>query len=100
MAVLAIFTGDLTKDQYDALRKDIDWENNWAPGAIIHAASFDDNGKAHVADVWESAEQLNAFVEQRLMPSFQKLKLTPPQVEVHPAHNINVHSSVTKYQVA
>ena len=100
MPILAIFTGDITKDQYDALRKEIDWENDWAPGAIIHAASFDDNGHAYVADVWESAEQLNAFVEGRLMPAFQKLNLTPPHVEVHPTHNINAHSSVTRFQVA
>lgn len=100
MAILAIFTGNTTKDEYDALRKEVDWEKSWAPGAIIHVASFDDSGAIHVADVWESPEKLNAFVEQRLMPAFQKLNLTPPKVEVYPAYNVNAHSSISKYQVA
>jgi hypothetical protein len=99
MAILAIFTGDVTKDDYDALRKEIDWENSWAPGAIIHVASVDDAGRIHVADVWESAEKMNAFVGQRLMPAFQKLGLNPPNVEVYPTHNINAHSSISQYQV-
>jgi len=100
MPILAIFTGNVTKDDYDALRKEVDWENSWAPGAIIHVASVDDGGLVHVADVWESAEKMNAFVEQRLMPAFQKLNLSPPNVEVYPTHNVNVHSSVSEYQVA
>ena len=99
MPILAIFTG-LTKDQYEALRKEIDWENDWAPGAIFHVASFDDGGGVHIADVWDSEQQLNAFVEKRLMPAFQKLGASPPKVEVYPTHNINAHSSISKYQVA
>jgi hypothetical protein len=88
MAILAIFTGNTTKDDYEKLREEVDWERNWAPGALIH-----------VADVWKSADKLNAFVEQRLMPAFQKLGMNPPNVEVYPAHNINAHASISKYQV-
>jgi hypothetical protein len=100
MAILAIFTGSTTKDEYEKLRNEVDWQRNWAPGAMIHVASFDDAGRIHVADVWESAEKLNAFVEQRLMPAFQKLGLAPPNVEVYPAHNIDSHSSLSQYQRA
>ena len=52
MAVLAIFTGNVTKDDYDKLVKEIDWKANWAPGAMFHVASFDDAGGGHVVDVW------------------------------------------------
>src|SRR6266487_3833229 len=99
MPILVIFTGETTKDQYEALRKEVEWESNLAPGGIIHIASFDDSGHIHVADAWDSEEHLNAFVEQRLMPAFQRLNLTPPQVEVYPAYNINVYPSVSKYQI-
>jgi hypothetical protein len=98
MAILAIFTGNTTKDEYDRLLKEVDWKRNWAPGAMLHVASFDDAGRIHVADVWESAEQLNAFVEQRLMPAVQKLGLNPPNVEVYPTHNIDSYSSLSQYQ--
>ena len=100
MAILAIFTGNVTKDDYDKLVKEIDWKANWAPGAMFHAAAFDDAGGGHVVDVWESAEKMNAFVEQRLMPAFQKLGLNPPNVEVYQVHNIDSHSSLTPYQRA
>lgn len=99
MAVLALFTGPITKDQYETLRKEVKWESDRPSGAMIHAASFDDAGHAHVADVWESAEQLDAFVGSRLMPAFQKLGFTPPTVEVHPTHNINVYSTADKYRL-
>src|SRR5260221_14749030 len=97
MAVIAIFTGDTTKDQYEALRKEDHWEDKLPAGAIFLAAAFDDAGHIHVADLWESVDALNAFVGERLVPAFQKLKLNPPNVEVYPAHNINAYSSVTKY---
>jgi hypothetical protein len=99
MAVLAIFTGQLTKSDYDTLRKDVNWEGNHAPGGVFHSAGFDENGGIHVADVWESQEHLDAFVAERLVPVFMKHNLQPPQVEVYPAHNVNAYSSIDKYKV-
>lgn len=77
MAVLAIFTGDLNKSQYEQLRKEVNWEGQQPPGGVLHAAGFDDSGRIHVADVWESAEAMNAFVEQRLMPAYQAAWVCP-----------------------
>ena len=100
MAVLAIFTGvGITKDKYDAIRKEIDWEHMHPAGAILHAASFDEQGNAHVADVWASAEQLNEFVSTRLMPAMQKLNVPAPDVQVFPAHNINAYTGVDQFKV-
>ena len=64
MPVLGLFTGKITKDQYDVIRAELDWEHNHPAGGVFHAASFDDDGTAHVADVWESAEELNAFAQK------------------------------------
>jgi hypothetical protein len=39
MAVLGIFTGQgFTKELYEELRKEVDWENNPPAGIILHAA--------------------------------------------------------------
>lgn len=97
MPILAIFTGDITKDQYEMLRKEVHWEDNLPSGAIFHAAAFDDSGGVHIADVWESPELLNDFVGKRLLPVLQKFGFNPPNVEVYPAHNINAYSAISKY---
>jgi hypothetical protein len=99
MAILAIFTGAITKSQYESLRKEVDWEGNHAPGGVFHAAGFDQSGGIHVADVWDSADAMNAFVEQRLMPAMKKLGISPPDVAVYPAHNVNAYKSVDKHRV-
>jgi hypothetical protein len=99
MAVLAIFTGNISKSQYDALRQEANWEKQQPQGGVFHAASFDDSGNIHVADVWESAEAMNTFVEQRLAPAMQKLQISPPNVEVYPTHNINAYKSIEEYTI-
>ncbi len=100
MAILAIFTGKgVTKEKYERLRKEIGWERNVAPGSIFHIAGFDEKGDAHVADVWASPEQLNQFVNSRLMPAFKKLNVPPPTVEVFPAHNVNAFPAIDQFKV-
>ena len=99
MAILAIFTGTMSQTQYDALRKEVDWEHQQPKGGIFHAASFDEQGQIHVADVWESPDTLNQFVERRLSAAMQKLALTPPNVEVYPVHNINAYATIKRYQI-
>ena len=61
MAILAIFTGNnVTKQMYETLRKEVDWEHNHPAGLILHSAAFDNSGNnVRVADIWESEEQLN-----------------------------------------
>ena len=45
MAILAIVTGDgFTKQMYEQLRKEVDWEHKHPAGVIFHAASFDNSG--------------------------------------------------------
>jgi hypothetical protein len=55
MTILAIHTGDgLTKDMYENVRKEVNWEANPPPGLIFHAASFDKSGNnIRVADAME-----------------------------------------------
>jgi hypothetical protein len=99
MAILAIFTGSISKDQYEALRAEINWEAKKPKGGIFHCAGFDEAGHIHVADVWDSPEAMNQFVESELLPAFTKLKFAPPNVEVYPAHNINAYGSIDRFKV-
>ncbi len=99
MSILAIFTADTTKSQYEALRKEVNWERKHPDGGVFHAAAFDDAGKLCVADVWTSAEALNAFVEGRLMPAFKKLGLEPPKATVYEAHNINAYKGIEAHRI-
>jgi hypothetical protein len=50
-------------------------------GVILHAAGFDESGNnVHLADIWESEEELNNFVSNRLMPVIQKAGVPAPKV--------------------
>jgi len=98
MAVLAIFTGNgITKEMYEALRNEVQWESRHPGGGIFHACAFDEGGNLHVVDVWESPEAMDAFVSTRLLPAMQKLGVPPPIVEVHPVHNVNVYPGAQSY---
>lgn len=99
MAVLALFTGKISKAQYETIRKEIKWETDHPAGGICHVATFDEQGHIHVADVWESEDALNAFVIQRLAPVFAKLGVPPPNVAVFPVHNMNVYKASDQYRV-
>ena len=99
MSILAFFTGDITKSQYDALRKEVNWEKQQPNGGVFHCASFDDSDHIHVADVWESADAMNKFVEQRLAPAMQKLKIAPPDVAVYPVHKIDAYKTIDKHKI-
>ena len=82
---------------YETLRLEVKWETNLPPGGLIHACGFDEAGNLHVADVWESVEQMNAFVGTRLMPALKKLGIPAPTVCVFPAHNINVYPDAKRF---
>ena len=48
------------------------WENDHPDGAIFHVAYFTDGG-INVVDVWESPEQFDPFMEQRLGRGIQQV---------------------------
>jgi hypothetical protein len=99
MPVLALFTAQLSKEQYDLLRKEVGWATQKPPGGILHVAAFDDQGGIHVADVWESAEDLQNFVQSRLMPAFQKHNIPPPAASVFPVHQADAYPEVSTFVI-
>lgn len=99
MAIMAVFTGNISKSEYEALRKEVNWEKQQPQGGVFHAVGVDDSGHIHVTDIWDSAEAMNSFVEKRLAPALQKLQITPPDVAVYPVHNINAYESIEAYKI-
>ena len=100
MVIHLFVRGDgLTKDIYENARKEVNWEGNPPPGLILHTASFDNSGNLRVADIWESEDQWNNFLNTRLMPFMQKAKVPPLRTEIFPIHNINALPGLDSYKV-
>jgi hypothetical protein len=101
LPILVIFSGNnITKQMYENLRKELDWEHNPPPGAIFHAAAFDDLGNTiHVADVWESEMALNSFVGRMLMPYMIKNKIPEPKVEIFQINDVSAFPGIDKFKV-
>lgn len=75
-------------EHYEKLRKSVNWEGNVPQGAVFHVAAFGNN-VIHVTDIWESEQELNAFIQNRLMPEVAKLGITNhPDVQTYPVHAI------------
>ena len=78
----------ITPEQYDESRKVVNWEGNVAKGALFHVAAFDKEG-LRVTDIWESPQDFDNFVKNRLMPGLAQLGIKQqPQVEIYPTHAI------------
>jgi|SRR5436190_22557389 len=86
--VMSMRWAGVTPEQYEEAREVVNWEGDVPDGAVLHVAGFDENG-IRVTDVWESADQFNAFVEQRLMPGVQQVGIQgQPHVEFYPVQNV------------
>src|SRR5262249_25601695 len=76
----------VTPEQYDAVRKLVDWEGTPAAGGLFQVAGFDAGGM-RVTDVWETLEAFQAFVADRLMPGVKQIGVRgKPTVEIVPVH--------------
>jgi hypothetical protein len=75
-------------EEYEAARRRVNWEGDVPPGAMFHVTAVTDHG-LRVVDVWESEEQFQTFVNERLMPGVQELGIPgEPRVEILPAHSL------------
>jgi hypothetical protein len=78
----------VTPEQYEELRKLVNWEGDQPPGAIAHVSAFTDKG-IRVTDIWDSADDFDAFLQGRLMPGVGNVGVAgEPHVEILPAHAV------------
>ena len=89
MAVVMNMEWDgVTREQYEAVKKSVDFEGKPPTGGLFHVASFSDKG-LRVTDLWERAEDFQAFVEKRLTPGTQAAGIKgEPRVQIYPVHNL------------
>ena len=100
MAILAMFSGDgFTKQVYEELRKEVDWEHKHPKGAMFHAAGLDGSGNIRIADVWESEQDLNNFINSRIKPVMERINAPMPKGEIVSIHNVNAFQGVNNYSV-
>jgi hypothetical protein len=79
---------EVSKEQYEKARKEVNWEGNVPQGAKFHVAWFGSDG-LHVLDIWESQQDFERFIGQRLNPAVQRLGIQgQPKVEFQQAHAI------------
>jgi hypothetical protein len=62
----------VTREQYEDVRGLVRWDTDTPTGAKLHVGGFDEAG-AHITDIWESEEDFNRFVNDRLMPGVQQV---------------------------
>jgi hypothetical protein len=86
--VMLMHWPEVSLEQYDKARKEINWEGNTPKGAKFHVAWMGKDG-FHVLDIWESREEFERFVQDRLMPGVQKVGIQgQPKVEFEEAYAI------------
>lgn len=79
--VMQMHWPEVTREQYEQARREVNWEGDVPQGAKFHVAWLADDG-FHVLDVWDSAEDFGRFAEQRLNPGVQKIGIQgQPQVQ-------------------
>lgn len=100
MAILGIFTGDgFTKQMYEEIRKAVDWEHNKAKGQIFHSVGFDNSGNLRVVDMWDSEQNLNNFITNRIKPALDKMGVPMPNGEIIPIHNAVAFEGIDSYRI-
>ena len=78
----------VTPEQYEEAREVINWEGDLPDGALLHLAGFDGDD-LRVTDVWESQEQFERFVGERLMPGVKQIGIEgEPEVHFYPVQNL------------
>ena len=88
--VMSMHWPEVTREQYEAARKEVNWEGNTPEGAKFHVAWFADDG-FRVLDLWETPQQFQRFVSERLMPGVQKVGIQgQPNVQLSESHALFV----------
>ena len=73
-------TGDRSTANYDAINEQLSVDGTWPEGCLIHTAGFAEDGTFRIFDVWETREQKDRFMSERLMPLIEKLLADRPDL--------------------
>ena len=86
--IVGIFeAGGFTQKDYDDIMEGLQKTGGANhPNRLSHV-SFPKGNNWCVIDVWDSPEAFMQFAQQRLVPIFTKLGLTPLEPQIFPVHN-------------
>ena len=90
MAITMQISIPSTPEQYDQVNDEIDIENNWPDGLIVHTAAQVGDGM-RIIDVWESADAFNTFNNGPLMKAVIEVMGEggpPAQPEITELYNV------------
>jgi hypothetical protein len=77
----------VTKEQYDALMRDLDLRGHPAPGNHVHVAGPMEGGW-WALDVWESPERLQQYVDEKLGAAMAKHRFPQVAPKMMPVANL------------
>jgi hypothetical protein len=87
--VVLVEVPGMTQAQGDAVIRDLHLGGKSPTGQLLHVEGADDSGGFRVIDIWENLDAFNTFVQQRVMPLFQRHGVAgPPKITTFEAHNL------------
>lgn len=86
MSVLVVMSWPgVTREQYEQVRGAVDWMSMRPAGANLHISAVEEGVGLHVVDHWDSAEQFQTFITERIGPAAQAAGFTTqPEVAIYP----------------
>ena len=88
MSVLIRFAPQgLTAEKYDESIRKLEEGGDFPPDGLEMHVCFGSDGELRVSEVWDSAEQLDAF-KDRLLPVLSEVGIDPGKPEVVDVHNL------------
>jgi hypothetical protein len=81
---------DRSTTNYDAISERLQAQGQPPAGLLVHTAGFTGNG-FRIFEVWESREDYERFVEERLMPLIQEVAAADdrqPQQTIYELHGV------------
>ena len=89
MAVVVIQEFEATVELYDQVNEKLG--DTLPEGGIVHAGIDLGNGKMKVVDIWESVEDFQKFVQEKLIPAIAEVDPDAPQApepEIYEVHDL------------
>jgi hypothetical protein len=97
MPIMVLFRSPrVDRTLYDAIMQELDVEQSPPAGSLTHACGFDDKGIC-VVDVWESRKDFEAFLTDRLTPTFAKLNIDFVAPEIIDGYAFRASEEVDRY---
>ena len=67
-----VFPVGVTNELLDAVTDEMGVDTELPPGGVVHV-HFEEDGRAHGVDVWDSVEAYQQFVQSTLVPAMGKV---------------------------